>query len=79
MKDVSQERKLKAAVRELALRINVYPKWVKSGRMKREDAVEGIVTMVAIAQDYGGRGMTAEELDRALAKLSSSPPPSQTP
>lgn len=79
MKDVSQERKLKAAVRELALRLNVYPKWVAAGRMKREDAVEGIVTMAAIAQDYGGRGMTPEELDRALGKLSNSPPPSRGP
>lgn len=67
MKDVSTERKLKAVVRELALRLNVYPKWVRSGRMKRADAVEGIVTFVAIAQDYGGKGMTGEEFDRLLA------------
>ncbi len=36
------------ARRELALRRSVYPKWVRAGRMKQEEADREIVRMEAI-------------------------------
>ena len=39
---------IKAAKRELALRKSAYPKWVTSGRMKREVADYEIAAMEAI-------------------------------
>lgn len=35
-------QQLQAVKRELAVRRNVYPKWVSSGKMKQKDADEGI-------------------------------------
>jgi hypothetical protein len=39
---------IKCAKRELALRKNVYPKWVQSGRLLREQADYEIASMQAI-------------------------------
>ena len=39
---------IKCAKRELALRRSAYPKWVQSGRMKRETADSEIAAMEAI-------------------------------
>jgi len=39
---------VKAARRELAMRRNVYPKWVKSGKMTQEKADQEIEAMRAI-------------------------------
>jgi hypothetical protein len=39
---------IKAAKRELALRESAYPKWVQSGRMRRETAEHEIAAMRAI-------------------------------
>lgn len=39
---------IKSAKRELALRRSAYPKWVQSGRMKRETAAYEISCMEAI-------------------------------
>lgn len=39
---------VKCAARELAMRRNVYPKWVQSGRMKAEAADHEISCMQAI-------------------------------
>lgn len=43
--------KIKCLRREIALRKNVYPKWVDSGRMKKEDAEREIAVMQAIHDD----------------------------
>jgi hypothetical protein len=39
---------IKCAKRELALRRSAYPKWVQSGRMKRETADYEIAAMEAV-------------------------------
>jgi hypothetical protein len=44
--------KLACARRELALRKNVYSKWVASGRMKPDDAAREIELMQGIVDDY---------------------------
>ena len=46
------KEKLACAARELAMRRNVYPKWVASGRMKQEAADREIAVMEAIVADY---------------------------
>src|SRR5712664_1272143 len=35
---ITNDEKLKCAKRELAMRLNVYPKWIQSGRMKPEQS-----------------------------------------
>jgi len=50
--DVSWPDKIKCVKRELALRKSAYPKWVASGRMKKETADREIEVMEAIVQDY---------------------------
>ena len=42
------EDQIKVAERELALRKNVYPKWVESGKMKQEEARHQLMGMEAI-------------------------------
>ncbi len=44
--------KQKEAERELAMRRNVYPKWVASGRMKQEEADKRTACMTDIVADY---------------------------
>lgn len=41
---------VKEAERELALRRNVYPKWIKSGRLSQEKADQQITVMAAIVE-----------------------------
>lgn len=43
--------KLACIEREIAMRERVYPRWIKDGRMKREDAEREIACMRAIADD----------------------------
>lgn len=51
----SDGEKLIALKREIALRKNLYRKWVENGRMKAHDADIGIAIMAAIATDYEQR------------------------
>ena len=44
--------KLAEVKREIALRKNVYPKFVESGRLSQEEADRHISVMSAIADDY---------------------------
>lgn len=44
--------KLGCAKRELALRRNVYPKWVEAGRMTERQAADQLRVMEAIVEDY---------------------------
>lgn len=44
--------KLKCAERELAMRRNVYPKWVASGKMTKDKTDREIAVMAAIVDDY---------------------------
>ena len=41
------DAQIKCVKREIALRKNVYPKWVNSGRMKESEADHEIAAMVA--------------------------------
>lgn len=52
----SREEKLVEIAREIAFRRNLYPKWVKAGKMKMDDAGYRIAIMLDIAKDYGGHG-----------------------
>ena len=56
MTEYTNDEKLKEIAREIAMRRNVYPKWIASGRLKPEAADRQIAIMVAIAKDYGGKG-----------------------
>lgn len=52
MSEITNADKLACARRELAMRKNVYPKWVGSGRMKQEAADRELKVMAAIVDDY---------------------------
>ena len=52
---ITNDEKLKCAKRELAMRLNVYPKWIQSGRMKPEQSAYEISVMRAIVEDYEKR------------------------
>jgi hypothetical protein len=43
--------KIRCVARELALRRNVYPKWIAAGRMKQEAANREIAVMAAVLAD----------------------------
>jgi len=61
---------LACAKRELALRRNVYPGWVKSGRMKQAKADHEIESMAAIVQTLERQLMlweVSEEMKRNAA------------
>ncbi len=55
MDSITNEDKLKCVKRELAMRRNVYPKWVVSGRMKQEQADREIAVMAEVVEDYERR------------------------
>ena len=44
------QEQIRCVARELALRRNVYPKWVEKGRMKQDAADKEIATMEAVLQ-----------------------------
>jgi hypothetical protein len=46
------EEKYKEALRELAMRKRLYPRWVEKGAMTATDAARKIEIMEAIAADY---------------------------
>lgn len=52
MAEYSTRDKLSCAVRELALRQAVYPKWVAAQRMQQAKADREIEMMTAIVEDY---------------------------
>jgi hypothetical protein len=45
---------IRCAKRELAMRERVYPKWVETGRMKREEADRELAAMQAIVATLQG-------------------------
>jgi len=47
--------KLEAVEREIKMRRKVYPRWIETGKMKRETAEREIAVMEAIAEDYRGK------------------------
>ncbi len=49
---ITAQQKLRSAKRELAMRRNVYPKWVGNGRMKQSEADHEIAVMESIVADY---------------------------
>ena len=51
----SDHAKIKCVERELALRRNVYPKWVAQGKMTQAAAQKEIQIMEDIANDYRGK------------------------
>lgn len=51
---------IKSVARELALRRNVYPLWIKSGRMKEKDATHELACMESILQTL--KGLEEKEL-----------------
>lgn len=52
MTEFTTQEKLKAIEKELAMRRNVYAKWVASGKMKPFHAEREIAVMEAIRDDY---------------------------
>jgi hypothetical protein len=54
----TDSEKLKWLQREIAMRKNVYPKWVANGRLKPDKADREIALMEAIAEDYRLRIVT---------------------
>jgi hypothetical protein len=51
------EDKYREVVRELTMRRSVYPRWIKEGRLTREQAERQIEIMVEIALDYSQQGV----------------------
>jgi hypothetical protein len=47
------EEKHREALRELAMRKRLYPRWVEKGAMAATDAAQKIALMEEIAADYG--------------------------
>jgi hypothetical protein len=48
----SRDEKLKAVVREIAMRRRAYPKWVNAGKITQYEADYQLALMEAIARDY---------------------------
>lgn len=55
MSEFSLEDLLACAKRELALRKNVYPKWVKAGRYTADQARREVAMMEAIVEMLNGQ------------------------
>lgn len=60
--NIPLEDQIKCAKRELAMRKNVYPKWVAQGRMKREKALHECECMGAILDTLEGLKVQASEI-----------------
>jgi len=52
----SREEKLAEIAREIALRRNFYPNWIRKGNLSAEQADRRIAILLEIAKDYGGHG-----------------------
>jgi hypothetical protein len=50
--NITATDKQKEAEREVAMRRNVYPKWIAAGRMKQDEADRRVAVMEQIAADY---------------------------
>lgn len=48
MSEVSLQDQIKCIRRELAMRESAYPKWVRAGRMKQENADRELARMTAV-------------------------------
>jgi hypothetical protein len=49
---INDTDKLACIEREIKMRLQVYPRWIESGRMTREKADHEISVMQEIAEDY---------------------------
>lgn len=58
MTEITTADKIKSLRREIAMRKNVYPKWIESGRMTKEAADREIAVMQAIHDDYAPKNST---------------------
>ncbi len=74
---IAQEYTLEAMIacvrRELAMRKNVYPKWVQSGRMKAEEADHQINCMQAVHDTLSGLPADVADFYRRLAEEKQNP------
>jgi len=52
MSEFTPEDKLRAVEREILMRRRVYARYVQEGKMKQQQADQGIAVMEAIAEDY---------------------------
>jgi hypothetical protein len=50
----TREEKRACLVRELRLRKKAYPRWVRAGRLRQEDAEREVAVLEAIIEDYSG-------------------------
>ena len=60
---ITLDEQIAEAQRELALRRNLYPQWVKAGRLSAEDAYHQLAAMAAIVS-------TLQRLDLQQRQLS---------
>ncbi len=61
-REFTSAEKYEAAVREVKMRRSLYPRWVKSGKLRSDQAEWGIAIMESIASDYRKAGVA----DRSL-------------
>ena len=61
---VSITEQMSCVEREIALRRNVYPKWVKSGKMKQQAADYQLQAMCAVLKTLNMVRLTFEEMAR---------------
>ena len=54
--EISREEKLREIAREIALRKNLYPNWIRFGKLSQQQADRRLQILLAIAKDYGGHG-----------------------
>jgi len=47
-RQVTIERQIAEVLREISIRRDVYPKWVRSGRMKQDEAESRVAAMEAV-------------------------------
>jgi hypothetical protein len=66
---VEPEQQIACLKRELAMRKNVYPKWVDSGRMKPEQAEQEIAAMQSVLDVFTGLGTTIPRLPEHLQRM----------
>jgi hypothetical protein len=59
--EFSTTDKLKCLEREIAMRRNVYPRWIASGRFKPVQAAREIAVMEAIAADYRNKAQEHQD------------------
>lgn len=59
-------QKQQAAEREARMRDRVYERWVAAGKMKPNEARDGIAIMIEIANDYRAKADAEDQAGRLL-------------